>query len=237
MDPAAAERLRTFNLAAIATRLEALAALWARLCIEHLPVRDRTLASLQEEYGELFAALPPSSPAEIATILQAYCRGLRLREGRVSASQRRFLADALGLRQREATTTDFSFGILAPDDTHRYLRPIYKAEGSLVQGISVAAVLYVCSHRRLGARFPTFTEPLRDTLAQPQVHREMVDTEGCIGLGAMLSKHSEWIAGLVADPGEPPEDAVVGYAGDYRDALSEGALEPAAAELGDEDQA
>ena len=159
MDPAAAERLRTFNLASIATRLEALAALWARLRIEQLPVRDRTLASLHEEYGELFEALPPSSAEEIATILQAYCRGLRLREGRVSASQRRFLADALGLRQRDAATADFSFGILAPDDTHRYLRPIYKAAGSLVQGISVAAVLYVLSHRRLGVRFPTFTDP------------------------------------------------------------------------------
>jgi hypothetical protein len=53
----------------------------------------------------------------------------------------------------------------------------------------------------------------------------------------MLSKHSEWIAGIVADKGEHAEAAVVGYSGEYSDYLSEEDPEPSAAELADEDQA
>jgi hypothetical protein len=211
MDPSTAERLRAFSLASIATRLETLAALWARLCVDELPVRDHPRESMQDEYRELFDALPLCSPEEVETLLQAYCRGLRLREGRVAATQKQFLAKQLGLRQRDAASADFTFSRLAPDDTHRYLQPIYKSSGSLVQGISMAAVLYVLSHRRLGARFPTFTDPLRDALAEPSIHRDLVDKDGCIDLGAMVSKHSEWIAALVSAKESRAEEAVVGY--------------------------
>jgi hypothetical protein len=236
MDPSTAERLRAFSLTSIATRLEKLAALWARLCVDHLPVRAHTLATMQDEYRELFEALPLCSPEEIARILQAYCRGLRLREGRVTAAQKQFLAEQVGLRQRDAASADFTFSRLAADDTHRYLQPIYKRSGSLVQGISMAAVLYVLSHRRLGALFPTFREPLRDALAEPSVHRELVDNDGCLDLGAVLTKHSEWIAAGLSARDTAAEAAVAGYSLDYSDygigdATDEEALDP-----GEEDE-
>ncbi len=43
MDPAAVAKLKAFNLAAITTGLERVAAAWARLCVEGLPLRGTSL--------------------------------------------------------------------------------------------------------------------------------------------------------------------------------------------------
>ena len=94
MNPTVAGQLKAYNLATIAARLQTVTEAWLKLYVEQLPVRDKTVETLQADYRDLMEALPVSEPAEIEVVLRRYTRGLRLREGHLTATQGRFLTQA-----------------------------------------------------------------------------------------------------------------------------------------------
>ena len=186
LNPAAVAQLRAYNLAAIASGLEAVAAEWARLFIDRLPVRARTLEILQAEYRDLMESLPVAAPEELAAVLHRYVRGLRLHEGRVTVSQRQHLRSALGL------------GLPGPrTDTFQYVALLGRDPQSRARGLSEASLLYVISHRHLGVLFPICTEEFRDHLAASAVHRDLVDARGAVLLDPLIAVHSCWLARVI----------------------------------------
>jgi hypothetical protein len=157
-------------------------------------MRDMTVERLQADYRDLMEALPVSAPAEIEVILRRYTRGLRLREGHLTASQAKFLTEALGLgRYRVAT------------DLSEYVAPLSGRPENPAQGFSAASVLYVASHRGLGVLWPSFTDEFRDYLCTSQVQQDMVGSRGEVLLEPLLREHSCWLAQMIAQQKADPD--------------------------------
>src|SRR5262245_25824824 len=135
MDPAAMRRQKAFNLAAIADALQPVAEAWLKLCVEHLPVRDRTLAAPQTKYRDQLASLPVGEPEKTAAVLPRSARGRRLREGHLTATQRKFLQEGLGLGSYHVAT-----------ETYQYLAPVGHRPENPTRGFSAASVFYIASH-------------------------------------------------------------------------------------------
>ena len=186
MNPTVAGQLKAYNLATIAARLQTVTEAWLKLYVEQFPVRDKTVEGLQADYRDLMEALPVSEPAEIAVVLHRYTRGLRLREGHLTATQGKFLTQALGLGRYRVST-----------DTYEYVAPLSGSSESPARGLSPASVLYIVSHRSLGVLWPTCTDEFRDHLCAPQVQQEMVDSRGAILLEPLLREHSRWLAQII----------------------------------------
>jgi hypothetical protein len=197
MEPSVTEQLKTLNMATITDALQGVAASWARIAVDHLPARDKTLTGLQAEYRDLLESMPVAEAGEIEPALRQFVRGLRLKGDQVSATQRRFLEDQLGLRPPRSSL-NYVFSRKVPDDTYGFLKPIFDQTNSLVKGFSLGAVLYVAAHRSLGALFPTFTKEFRDRLCDISVQQELVNEVGCVELGAVIKAHSRWIARILA---------------------------------------
>ncbi len=221
MDPSLVAQLKAFNLAAISARLQAVAAEWARLAVDRLPVRDRTLAMLQAEYAEMLAALPVSEPAELEALLQQAARTMRLKGDRLSVSQERFLVSHLegGPHPRGMSLHPADSGSAAA-----YARSICEHPGTRVRAFTGGSLFYLVSHQLLGAEFPTFTEELRRQLCLPAVQQELVDSAGCLRLPALVRVHASWLAALIeqqkADRAES-EDALDDRWTEDRDAALE----------------
>jgi hypothetical protein len=192
MDPAAVAKLKAFNLAAITTGLERVAAAWARLCVEGLPLRGTTLEALQREYHELFDALPICTAQEIEGVLQAYARALGLKNEHGTATQHRFVAEHMRSWLRPSRVR-WSRRDAAAD----WLADLCRAPTSRVQCYSTACILYVLSHYQLGATWPTFTPAFQQFLAAPAAHADLVNAEGALLLAPMIRAHSRWIARLI----------------------------------------
>jgi hypothetical protein len=186
VNPTVAGQLKAYNLATIADRLQTVAEAWLKLCVEHLPVRDKTVELLQVDYRDLMEALPVSEPAEIEVVLRRYTRGLRLREGHHTATQGKLLTEVLGLGPYRVAT-----------DTYEYVAPLSGSSESPARGCSAASVLYIASHRSLGVLWPTCTDEFRDHLCAPQVQQGMVDSRGAILLEPLLREHSRWLARII----------------------------------------
>jgi hypothetical protein len=168
VNPSVAAQLKAFNLAAISARLQTVAAEWARLEVEQLPVRDKTLALLQAEYAELLAALPVSEPAELAPLLQQAARAMRLKGDGLSVSQDRFLVSQLDGGPHPQGMT------LHPADSPgaaAYVRSIGDHPGTLVRSFTGGSLLYLVSHWRLGAEFPTFPTSCANSCVRPPCSR------------------------------------------------------------------
>src|SRR4051794_26623616 len=192
--PTVAAQLKAFNLAAISARLQTVAAAWARLAVDQLPVRDQTAAQLQAEYAELLAALPVSEPAELAALLQQAARAMRLRDDRLSVSQERFVVSHLqggphpqGMKLHPADSNSAA----------AYVRSICDHPGTLVRSFTGGSLFYLMSHQRLGVEFPTFTEELRQQLCLPAVQQTLVDSTGGVRLPALICVHASWLAALI----------------------------------------
>jgi hypothetical protein len=197
MERSVTEQLKTLNMATITDALQRVAASWARITVDHPPARDKTLAELQAEYRDLLESMSAADAEEIEQALRQFVRGLRLKGDQVSATQRRYLEEHLGLR-RSGHAMDYILSRKVPDDTFRFLKPIFDQSNSLVTGFSLGAVLYIASHRSIGVLFPTFTEEFRDRLCDVSVQQELVNETGCIELGAIIKAHSRWIASILA---------------------------------------
>jgi len=186
MNPTVATQLKAFNLAAIADGLQPVVEAWLKLCVEHLPVRDKTVERLQGDYRDLMDSLPVSDPAEIEGVLRRYTRGLRLREGRLTATQAKFLTEALGLG---------SYGVAT--DLYQYVAPLSGRSESPAQGFSAASVFYIASHRSLGLLWPSFTDEFRDHLCAPPVQQDLIGSRGEVLLEPLLREHSRWLARII----------------------------------------
>ena len=195
MEPSVAASLKTLSWTAITAGLEAVATSWARLCVDRLPVRGQTLASLQTAYRDLFEAMPGSEAAEVETALRRFTRALRLKGDQVSATQQRYVQEQLGLR-RFGQRSGYALAIKSTEGTYEYLEPVFDVEGSVVQGITYGALLYVASHRALGALYPTFTEPLRDQLCDVRRQPALINDRGFLKLEPLIAAHSHWVATL-----------------------------------------
>jgi hypothetical protein len=221
--PTVAAQLKAFNLATISARLQTVTAAWARLEIDQLPVRDKTLALLQAEYAELLGALPVSAPDELEALLQQAARAMRLKGDRLSVSQERFLVSHLdggphpqGMKLHSADSP----GAAA------YIRSICDHPGTLVRSFTGGSLFYLVSHWRLGVDFPTFTEELRQQLCTPAVQQMLVDPTGGVRLSALVRIHASWLAALIeqqkADRADRDDDEMDDrWADDY-----DGAIEP-----------
>ena len=192
MDPAVIAPLRAWALDAIGRGLETVAMNWARLNLDRLPLHGSSLATLQLEYQDLWEALPDCSPVEVERLLQAYARGMRLSDERVTATQGRYLRTQLGLTERSAGPEPLRFK--PPDDTWEWLQPVFRCPGSLVDSTTMPSALFIISQRSLGARFPTFTEAFRDELCKPEVQHALVDPGRHVRLHPLIEVHSRWIA-------------------------------------------
>ncbi len=196
MEPTAATRLRALGWTAIVEGLRDVAATWARLCVDRLPVKDRNLESLQRQYRELMESMPVSEPEEIAVALRQFTRALRLKGDDVSATQRRYLEEHSGLRHL-ATARRAAFEIRSVDGADEYFRPILNNEGSGLRAISAGALFYAVAHRSLGALFPTFTEAFRERLRELSLQPGLADASGCLGLEPLIEAHSHWLGQLL----------------------------------------
>ena len=203
MGPSVAASLKTLSWTAITAGLAAVATTWARLCVDRLPVKGQTLESLQADYRALFEAMPVSEAAEVETALRQFTRALRLKGDNVSATQTRYVQEQLGLR-RFGQVGGYALHIQSTDGTYEYLEPVFDVEGGVVHGITFGALLYVASHRALGVRYPTFTEPLRDQLCDASRQPALIDDRGFLTLEPLIAAHSRWVASLTHQgKGEP----------------------------------
>jgi hypothetical protein len=203
MGPSVAASLKTLSWTAITAGLAAVATTWARLCVDRLPVKGQTLESLQADYRALFEAMPGSEAAEVETALRQFTRALRLKGDQVSATQQRYVQEQLGLR-RFGQLSGYALEIKSAEGTYEYLEPVFDVDGSVVQGITFGALLYVVSHRALGALYPTFTEPLRDQLCDVRRQPALINERGLLKLEPLIAAHSHWVASLTHQrKGEP----------------------------------
>jgi hypothetical protein len=217
MGPSAAASLKALTWSAITAGLEGVASTWARLCVERLPVPGKTLHSLREEYRDLFESMPVSEAGEIATALHQFTRALRLKGDNVSATQKRYVQEQLGLR-RFGQVRGVALNVKTLDGTYEYLEPVFDAEGSSVRGITMGALLYVAAHRSLGVLYPTLTDPFRDQLCDGRLQPELIDARGFLELESLIKAHSRWVTSLIQQ--SKPESLVLATAdrpdyGDY----------------------
>jgi hypothetical protein len=196
MDQAAAASLKALSLATIGQDLQVLAATWAKLCIDHLPTGDKTLASLQEDYRELFESFPISEPAEIEPLLRRYARAMRLKGERVTVTQDRFLTQVMTRRDFQRLAHYDSLVITA-SDAFDYIEAISDRAGLSDLRFSKAMAIYVISHSMLGAGFPTFTEEFRAYLCSRLAHGLVATPENVLTLDKIIGEHSRWIAQTV----------------------------------------
>jgi hypothetical protein len=208
MDPDVVAKLKAFNLASITSGLQTVAATWARLCVDELPVRGTTLAALQAEYRDLLDALPVCTSDEIEAVLRVYARALALKREDGTATQYRFVAhhmrswtDPGGLRWSDR------------DAAAEWLAGVCRPTGSLVTRFSTACVLYVISHLQLGVDWPTLTQEFQAQLATPALHHDLITPQGVLLLAPMIRAHSRWIASLVEGRKAPPDDSDDWYTG------------------------
>jgi hypothetical protein len=202
MEPSAAEQLRALNWTAITAGLQSVAAIWARLRVDQLPVKEKTLESLQMEYRDLFEAMPISQTGEIEAALRQFTRALRLKGDVVTATQKKYLQDQCGPR-RFGQGTGYVLDIESYDGTYEYIRPILNQEHGLAKAASMGALFYIAAHRSLGVLFPTFSEEFRDRLLEASAQQELIDESGCVVLGPVIKAHSRWIADLIVRKAEP----------------------------------
>lgn len=193
MDPAVVAELRSWALSAIGQGIESVAASWCKLSVDRVPVRGKTLESLQRDYQELWEPLPDCTAEEIERLLQRYARAMHLDDQRVTTSQSRFLEARLGLTRRDSSTPRL-VRMKPSDDTWEWLQPVFRYPGSLVRGMSVTSALYVVSQRSLGARLPTFTEAFREEMCTVEVQQELVNPSGHVQLLPLIKAHSRWLA-------------------------------------------
>jgi hypothetical protein len=207
MDPTALAKLRALALDGLAQGFEQVAADWAKLTIDRLPIRGQTLASLQGQYQELCEALPVCETAEVERLLQRFARGLRLHRSTLTISQVRFLRDRLHLLP--AASGDLAAaaaGKLPPDDTWAWLQPVFQAPGSLVRHVTVASALYLVAQRNLSAAMPACLDSFREALCRSEVQAALVNAEGAVRLGPLIHAQSAWLAQRSSerDPTTPP---------------------------------
>jgi hypothetical protein len=193
MNPAVVAELRSWALDAIAQGLESVAASWFRLNVDRLPVRSKTLESLQRDYQELWEPLPDCTGEDIERLLQGYARAMHLDDERVTTSQSKFLEARLRLTKGGSIAPQL-VRMKPSDDTWEWLQPVFRHPGSLVQGMTMASALYVVSQRSLGACLPTFTEAFRDELCTAEVQQAVVNRSGHVQLLPLIKAHSRWLA-------------------------------------------
>lgn len=220
MGPSAAEQLRELNWASITSGLHHLAASWARLCVDHLPLKDRTLESLRLDYRDLLEAMPLSSSTEIETALRQFTRGLRLKGDAVTATQDKYLQDYC-VRRRYGHLGSSAPPTATTDGSYEYLEPLVNGPHAPAKAITVGALYYVSAHRNLGTLFPTFTDELRDRLFEPTAQRGLIDARGFIMLEGIISAHSRWIAELVGRTKAEPVVLAKDDRPDYGDGVDE----------------
>src|SRR5262249_13524142 len=147
--------------------------------------------------------MPVSEAAEVETALRRFTRALRLKGDEVSATQTRYVREQLGLR-RFGQPSGYALDLRSTDGTYEYLEPVFTVEGGVVQGITFGALLYVVSHRALGALYPTFTEPLRDQLCDVRRQPALINDRGFLQLEPLIAAHSRRVASLIhRRTGEP----------------------------------
>jgi hypothetical protein len=195
MDTTALAGLRSAALAGMAADLERLGANWSKLAVDRLPLREPSLATLQQQYAELLDALPFSEATEVTPLLQRFARGLRLHRPTLTAGQARFLR-AAGLVPPPSGDIEIPLArCLAPDDTWAWLEPMCQS-GSLIRHITASSALYLVAHRSLSALRPGAIDGLRDALRTPEVQAGLVNAEGEMRLRALIDTHGAWLAGL-----------------------------------------
>src|SRR5215213_1459032 len=149
MGPSAAEQLRALNWAWVTSGLHDLAAAWARLRVDHLPPKDRTLESLRLDYRDLLEAIPLSSATEIEAALRQFTRGLRLKGDAVTATQHKYLQDNCA-RRRYGQFGSAAHPPATCDGSYEYLQPLLDGPHAPAKAITVGALYYVSAHRNLG---------------------------------------------------------------------------------------
>jgi hypothetical protein len=182
--------------------------------VDQLPVKDRSLESLQRQYRELLESMPVSEHEEIASALRQFTRALRLKGNDVSATQKRYLEEHSGLRHL-ASARRAAFEIRSVDGADEYFRPIFNNEGSGLRAISAGALFYAVAHRSLGAYFPTFTEPFRDRLRELSLQPGLADASGHLQLEPLIEAHSRWLAELLNQTKPAPVVLAVDDSPDY----------------------
>lgn len=197
MEPTVAARLTAFTLTSIANGIVDVASTWDRLCVERLSTGGKTLATLNEQYRDLMEGLPDCGATQLEDLMRRYARAMRLKDDRITATQRKYLQDQTA-RNSRGSGSRLEFKVKPRGDVDEYLAPLYESLDEHSATISAGAVLYLASHRSLGTLFQTCTEAFRDRLCDPEVRGSLLDGTGCVTLGALIQAHARWLNELIA---------------------------------------
>ncbi len=203
-------QLRAWALEAIGQGLESVAARWAKITVDRMPLPGQTLDTLQHEYQELWESLPDCAAQDIERLLRRYTGGMRVDDQHLSASQSRFLEARLRLIRRGGISPR-KIRIKAPDDTWEWIQPIFRHPGSLVRTMTVPSALYIVSQRSLGAHYSTFPEAFRDELCKLDVQQVLVGSRGEVRLVPLIEAQSRWLAQTRVQTIAEPADVSLPY--------------------------
>ncbi len=166
---------------------------WHRTKVEGMPARV-SLIDLRDQYSNLMHDVLTFPEEDRLDLLKAYSRGMRLKEGRTTITQKIYSNSIFGIRDR-----------IAPERLHLVRHLLYPVlQKGIANGFTYEMMLYTTSHFDLGVNcgypFGEITQDMKNYLLNLENKPELVDENGMINLETIMRIHSKVLVS--------PEEAV-----------------------------